>query len=305
MRKEKIAANVVTYNRKELLKGCLNALLKQSRKPDLIIVVDNNSTDGTREMLEKEFLSDPIFDYVRLEENTGSAGGQYTGIKRAYEKGFDWVWCMDDDVLSRETALEELRKSFKYLADGGERNIGFLCSHVISKEGMEMNVPKIDTCELGNKYPQWGKYSNEGIIKVVEATFVSILLPRYTISKVGFPLKKFFIWGDDTEYTRRISKVFPCYFSGKSVVTHFRKMDKPPNIVEEKDPRRIAMYFYKFRNRLFIAREFGSSLDVLKRYTGDFYTLFLIAVKSKDYKFQRLRTVVKALFTSINSNLEN
>ena len=91
-KKEKIAAVVVTYNRKELLKECLDALLAQTHPLDSIILIDNASTDGTPEFLkEKGFLDNPKIDYVRLSENSGGAGGFYEGMKRGYEKGFDWV----------------------------------------------------------------------------------------------------------------------------------------------------------------------------------------------------------------------
>ena len=42
------------------------------------------------------------------QENTGGAGGFYTGVKFAYENGADWVWTMDDDVVPNYECLEEL-----------------------------------------------------------------------------------------------------------------------------------------------------------------------------------------------------
>lgn len=50
---EKVCAVIVTYNRKELLRECLKAVLGQTRPPDHILVVDNASTDGTLEMLRE------------------------------------------------------------------------------------------------------------------------------------------------------------------------------------------------------------------------------------------------------------
>ena len=58
---KKVAAIVVTYNRKQLLKSCIESLLNQSLKAD-IIVVDNMSTDGTREMLE-DFIAEKKIIY--------------------------------------------------------------------------------------------------------------------------------------------------------------------------------------------------------------------------------------------------
>ena len=63
-----IAAIVVTYNRKELLIKCLEAIRKQTHKPDAIYIIDNLSTDGTPELLlEKQYI--PKLPNKELKEN--------------------------------------------------------------------------------------------------------------------------------------------------------------------------------------------------------------------------------------------
>ena len=52
---EKVCAVIPTYNRKNLLRECLNAVLAQTRAPEHVLVVDNASTDGTLDMLRAEF----------------------------------------------------------------------------------------------------------------------------------------------------------------------------------------------------------------------------------------------------------
>lgn len=86
---ERVCAVIATYNRKELLRECLQSVLSQTRLPDHILVVDNASTDGTQEMLKEE---SPQVEVLRLPENQGGAGGFHEGMKRAYEEGFDWLW---------------------------------------------------------------------------------------------------------------------------------------------------------------------------------------------------------------------
>ena len=98
--KYKIAAVVVTYNRLALLQECITSLRNQTRKLDEIIVVNNSSTDGSFEWLN---LQNDLA--VITQENSGSAGGQHTGIKTAYEHGHDWIWCMDDDCIASKNAL--------------------------------------------------------------------------------------------------------------------------------------------------------------------------------------------------------
>jgi GT2 family glycosyltransferase len=90
---KKIAVVLVTYNRLYLLKECLTSLRKQTYKPDKIIIINNDSTDGTTDWLDEQTDLEVIH-----QANLGGAGGFYTGIKLAYEQGFDFIWVMDDDV---------------------------------------------------------------------------------------------------------------------------------------------------------------------------------------------------------------
>ena len=98
----RIAAIVVTFNRFELLKKTLERLRAITRV-DKIIVINNGSTDGTTEWLR---LQTDL--HVVHQENVGGSGGFYTGIRLAHEEGFDWLWCMDDDVFPEDECLEKL-----------------------------------------------------------------------------------------------------------------------------------------------------------------------------------------------------
>src|SRR3989339_2181349 len=103
--KYKIAAVVVTFNRLTLLQECIESLRNQTHTLDEIIIVNNSSTDGTLEWLnaQKDLT-------VITQENSGSAGGQYTGIKTAYEKGYDWILLFEDELIAESSALEILLK---------------------------------------------------------------------------------------------------------------------------------------------------------------------------------------------------
>lgn len=190
--KYRIAAVVVTYNRLDLLKECINSIRQQTRKLDEIIVVNNSSTDGTL-----EWLNDQKDLTVVTQENSGSAGGQYTGIKTAYKKGYDWIWCMDCDVIAETKALTNLLTYNEYPLD----NIGFFTSTIYFKDSQlaYANIP-----ELSDPYSVLNSIAQNNSIPIISASFGSVIFPRHVIKKVGLPSKDFFIWGDDAEYTLRI-----------------------------------------------------------------------------------------------------
>ena len=109
MGKLKVVAVIVTYNRKDLLLECLEAVYKQSFPVHQIILIDNASTDGTDQALrDSGYFEKSEMDYHHMDTNTGGAGGFYEGMKIARDTEADWIWIMDDDTIPNVTCLEEL-----------------------------------------------------------------------------------------------------------------------------------------------------------------------------------------------------
>lgn len=206
---DKIAAVIVTHNKLELLKKCILSLQGQTIKIDEIIVVNNDSSDGTLIWLNSQSNLTII-----TQKNSGSAGGQFTGIRTAYEKGYDWIWCMDTDVLPQPNALESLLGKVTQL-----ENLGFLSSSIYYKDG---SIANINIPYLGCDFDTVVEYMKSGELPVISSSFGSVLIPRNVIEKVGFPMKEFFIWGDDVEYTFRIIRNgFKGYLVSSSRAIHY------------------------------------------------------------------------------------
>ena len=242
-----VAAVVVTYNKRDLLLENLTALFGQTAQVS-IIVVDNDSQDGTGEAVRK-FLEKPGFHYFNTHENLGGAGGFHYGITKANELGYDYVWLMDDDAIPEPDALEEILKATEQL-DG---NFGFLCSNVRFTDGSacEMNIP-----DLHEKWLNSAELMKQGLLRVDRATFVGFFLSMDTVRKVGLPIKEFFIWADDTNYSHRINKLAPCYFVLDSKITHKMALNQTASLVNDKGVR-LERYFYAYRNRHYNARTEG------------------------------------------------
>lgn len=294
----KIAAVVVTYNRKELLKECLDAILKQSHKVDEVIVIDNNSTDNTYEELKKNgYIKNQFIKYVKLEKNIGGAGGFYEGMKIAYGENYDWVWIMDDDTIPDKTCLEKLINSFDKINDN---KISFLASTVYGENGEAMNVPQIDTDAEENGYQGWYRYLENGIVRIKEATFVSLLINVQAIKKCGLPIRDYFIWGDDTEYTRRITKFFgKAYFIGESKVLHKRKNARNLTIINEENTNRMRNYYYMIRNNLINAKLYRGKKGVIKTLLEDVILSFKVLFKKNKCKTKKFFTIYKGIFAYI------
>jgi GT2 family glycosyltransferase len=297
-----IAAIVVTYNRKDLLIDCLAALRTQNRRVDRIIIVDNASTDGTQDLLlEHDILAAPDVDYIRLRDNEGGAGGFYWGIRYAYEKGADWVWLMDDDVEPVPDALEALE------AHCDKPNLGYLCSCVRAQDGhTSMNMPAVDMNKGGTAYPRWDTHLAEGLIRVSSATFVSVLVSRKAIAECKYPLRRFFIWGDDLEYTRRIREAcFDAFMVGASRVLHKRAEIGELSLVTEKNQRRIDMFRFLYRNSLWTSAKYDGFEGRLKHMVGVGLVVLKIIVQAPDRRLRRLRALTQGIYLAFTQDLDN
>jgi GT2 family glycosyltransferase len=256
-----IFAVVLTYNRKDLLKRCLDCVFAQSRACDKVIVIDNCSSDGTSDMLRAEW-GDRVQVHI-LSRNIGASGGFNVGIRVAYQGGADFVWVMDDDVLPERDALAKLVEADQFLADKGIAR-AFVLSSAWTEDGSVTNVPKVDTRPTIRGYENWPFFVERKMVPVTRATFVSILLPRSIITQYGLPLAPMFIWGEDSEYTLRITDECPGFFVAESKVLHLRQLSGVVSIVTEVNRTRLRYHRHMIRNQMYTARVYSAKLDYIR-----------------------------------------
>ena len=273
----KLLALIITYNRLPLLKECIQAVLGQTWNSFNILVIDNHSTDGTWEYLQT-LEGKGAISFLRLEQNTGGSGGFHIGIREALRRGYSHIWLMDDDTVPDIHAVERLLSADRLLGE-----YGFLVSLPVWKDGSlcKMNLPL-----PGQFRREKGRILQEGLLPVRKATFVSMLLKADIVREVGLPIREFFIWGDDQEYTERISKKYKCYLVLSSVVQHKTKNNLGSDISTD-SPERIERYFYAYRNELYIAKRNGI-LSLGFYFVRAFYSLIKILLFSKERKWTRV-----------------
>ena len=279
-----VAAIVVTHNRKELLKECIEALKASTCSVD-VIIIDNNSTDDT-----KEYISDLIGGnviYKRLKKNLGGAGGFSAGMKYAVKKGYEYVWIMDDDTIVKKDSLEVLLKAKNEISD----SFGFISSSVKWIDGSDCKMNRQTYKEQISDYEKL--YVKKGIYPVKAATFVSLLFSSDAIRQIGLPLKEYFIWGDDKEYTLRMSNTFACYNVVDSQVIHKMNNNEGSNITKD-DIERINRYYYAYRNDLATARSQGIK-DLLIYAAGFILNAVRIILFAPSNKIKRLGIMLKGL----------
>ncbi|MCQ1999252.1 glycosyltransferase family 2 protein [Arthrobacter zhaoxinii] len=240
-----VAAVVVSYNRVDLLRKCLSALESQDRRPDEIILVDNGSTDGSVTMVQEEFPQVSVFE---TGANLGGAGGFAWGIERALAAGHDAAWLMDDDAEPLPGSLGPLVEAMEKAPD----RPGFVTSLVVNPEGEPNNGHLPD---LSSDVSRQLKASELGGMAVNSASFVGVLIDLHAAAKMPLPFADFFIWFDDAEYTRRLSRGAYGVLLPASRILHPEKQN-------QKDMG--GRLFYYIRNNLWLRRQDPSRRTLLQ-----------------------------------------
>lgn len=196
-RPERVVAVVVTYNREVLLEACLDGLAAQTRPVDAVVIIDNDSSDGSGEVARAHPIG---ADVTTLSRNVGGAGGFAAGMARALAgHNPDWVWLMDDDTVPTPGALRGLMTA---VAEH-PRRLSVLSSTAVWTDGRvhPMNVSRrrvrASAAEVAAARTVRGR-------PIRTASFVSIMMRAQDCRRHGLPNADYFIWGDDTEYSARL-----------------------------------------------------------------------------------------------------
>lgn len=199
-----ICVVIVTYNRLNKLQKALQSYESQTCPPHCIIVVNNNSTDGTHDYLSQWSVSNsniPEKIIINLDVNTGGAGGFYVGMKRALDTNADWIWVSDDDAYPEKDALLHVQQ----YAEKHPKDTVCICGAVYLNGTIDIDHRRISKnrfIKLPYKLPK-DCYNKQEVL-IEETTFVGSCFNAEAVRKAGLPLKEFFIYFDDTEYSHRI-----------------------------------------------------------------------------------------------------
>lgn len=247
----KIASVIVTYNRLELLRRTISALRKQSRKLDSIIVVDNGCTDGTHEWLDGETDL-----YTIHQDNVGGSGGFWRGIKEAYYQGFDYIWCMDDDVYPEPDCLE-------LLLSKDSQEVGILCP--LRKQNGRIFLSEVKQFNLSNPFKSLhdnklrrNEIQNNECIDIEGIAFEGPLIKNEVVEKIGLPNKELFLLYDDSDYSyRTVISGYKVRFVTNAILNKelFFAND---DIVTKRKKGKWKLY-YHIRNTVYFNKKYGKN----------------------------------------------
>lgn len=204
---KKICAVIVTYNRPELLCRCVEKLLNQDYPLDILVYDNHSSTDTGSILKERNLLCDRVI-YYYAESNTGGSGGFYNGMTIAMGRGYDALWLMDDDGYPiYSNTLSKIIQAWKRLEYKDKCILNSLV--VCDRETLRLSF-SMDREFDGEKLI--GR-AEDGLLKDLNAPFNGTLVPANLASEIGYPLKEFFVYGDETEYMLRAKEAGAAIYS--------------------------------------------------------------------------------------------
>ncbi|MEJ5300925.1 MAG: glycosyltransferase [Thermodesulforhabdaceae bacterium] len=295
----RVCAVVPTYNRKELLTKCIKSILSGTVSPKNIIVVDNASTDGTKEHIESLFsqeIEQGKIIYVRLEENMGGAGGFAAGLKKGMEMDVDYFWLMDDDAEPTKNALSELIK----------RAALRLCLVSLPTDKNKQELSWGVGIRIKNKIKTFVFLSDIPTNCVLEAPFaplIGMFIPKSIVYAIGFPREDYFIWGDDVEYIHRMwENGYKVMYVRESIIFHPVQKKIITNFLWKKNIVLIDApdwkQYYGLRNHVHLLSRRGKWLDTIGR-----IVYFLLIWKARGGKLNTLHFYLKGIWHGFTGKL--
>src|SRR5207237_2166592 len=191
----RVLAHIHTLNDADVIEQAIQALQRQTRPPDAILLVDNGSTDATLDRTFPECVT-----VIRNSENLGTSGAIRIGFTHALHHQFDWVWIFDADSIPASDALANLLGFYERLPEPEQEQICFLACRVVTATGETKHQPMIFTDSGGEIAPSLGgaDYSRCDCI-----LWSGSLYRMAAVGKIGLPGENYVLDWAELEYGYR------------------------------------------------------------------------------------------------------
>lgn len=247
LQKIKVSVVIPTFNSLPTLIKCIESVLRQTKKPLEIIVVDNNSKDQTYQIIRERF---PIVKIFRLSKNYGVTGGRNYGYYKV-SKSANFVLFFDHDMVADRNMLKNMLQVA--VKDG---RIGIVTpkifylsdKNVVWSAGTDINLWTGQVLFRGGR--DLGQFDKDEEVGVAPAC----LLVRKELLDSGIRFEsKYFATFEDTDFCFRAKdKGYLTYYSAQAKAYHDIFMDK-----DKEAYRLLSRAYYVARNRILFMRDFG------------------------------------------------
>jgi GT2 family glycosyltransferase len=215
----KVFIIILNYNGKNIIGPCLRSVFKNNYPNFEVVVVDNNSQDGSFEEAKMNFSK---ASFIKSARNLGYAAGNNLGIRFALERMADYVLLLNNDVEVEGDFL--LR-----MVEISERNekIGIVGSVIFNQDNRDVWYAGGKISWLTMKTRHERVISDDNDFKTEFITGCSMLVRKEVFKKIGLLDEDFFLYWEDADFSVRTRKAgFEVRVAAKSWVYHHEKSQK-------------------------------------------------------------------------------
>ncbi len=293
---------VISYNTKKYTKKCLESIYQKTKDIDFdIFVVDNNSSDGSQEMIKYNF---PQIKLIENEQNVGFGCANNQAIKLSKAK---YVFLLNPDTILLNNAIRIL---YYFINSKGNKGVG-CCGGDIFDQNMlptishghfptlkhiifEFGLSKIFKSYFINNISDG--IANYGY-KIKNVQYISgsaMLIRKEALDRIGLFDEDFFLYYEETEICYRIVKSgYRIMLVPQAKIIHYTSKSV------EKINNEKKITFQTTSKYLFFKKSYGivqAKIAVLLYIIK--YLLLTILFRKKDY-FIRLKINTKLFFYSL------
>ncbi len=287
-----VAIIICNYNKRDYILQCIKSVMDLSFQNYALYIVDNASTDGSTQAIE-EVYGEKV-NLIRNQENLGGSGGFNTGIRAVLNKGYKYIYLLDNDVILDRQALTELYNYMEEQKDVGV--VGSLLYSMDNPEEIQEMGAEIDWDNFYIKPKYKGNLENEAIPLALECDYVpacSMLVRSEAIKKAGLMDEGNFIYWDDIEWGYRIKQ------HGYRVVAYAKSKVWHKMGVAAKTNTFGTYYFWRNRVNFFV-----KTLDKeeIRRFADKLFEEVFQAMYACNYagKYNSARTIFFAVEDALN-----
>ena len=191
-----LIAVVLSWNGREDTLACLESL----RGADTVCV-DNGSSDGSADAVAERF---PEVELIRAEVNLGFAAGNNVGIRRALDRGADWVLLLNNDAIAEPGLVAALAAASAARPDAGVLACKVLFAGV---DRLWYAGADFDPYSGRSRHEGFGKPDAPGRLRdTVRATGAGMSVSRAAIQSAGLLDEELFLYVEDLEWCLRIKR---------------------------------------------------------------------------------------------------
>lgn len=281
-----VSAILVNYHSQQETCRCLEHLYSQSIRPDYLCIVDNGSSENSRNIFEsfKESHPDISFLFFFNEKNPGFAAACNQAMKALTEQGFrGYFWLVNNDTVADKDALKEL------LAEAGRTHAGITGSRISLPDDRRSGSARI--------HPFWGSVKRTESFKNRNNEYIegaSFLISPECFEKIGYLPTDYFLYSEETDYCYAARKAGFCLaLAEKSLIQHDAGKSTGSELGKGKVPFFIDCLM--IRNRVFFCRKYGFPK------TGVFLALLIsLSLRARRGQWNRIRTILRITFSIRN-----